>query len=260
MPPSTRAVKLDSVAADAVEQARAALIDEVGTERVGDYLGARAEGDRVVTHTFAAQQGGYRGWHWSVTVVRAARQKRVTIDEIVLLPGDQAIVAPAWTPYADRVQPGDLSPGDLLPPEEADVRLAPAWFTGDAAVDDEIDPTSVRPIADEVGLGRIEVLSLEGRDLAAQRWHDGSQGPDNALTRQAPGSCRTCGFMVWLTPPLGNRFGVCANGMANDDGRVVAFDHGCGAHSQTKVKRPAASAAPPPVHDTVTVDDIDPLV
>lgn len=252
---SGRAPKLDAVAASAVDEARSALVDEVGEASVGEHVGARAEGDRVVTHTFEASLLGYRGWHWSVTVVRAARQKRVTIDEVVLLPGDDAIVAPEWTPYKDRVRSGDMSPGDVLPREAEDPRLAPAWFVGDDAVDAEVDPTSVRPVADEVGLGRTEVLSLEGRDDAAQRWYDGDQGPDTPMAKQAPAPCRTCGFLVWLSPPLGTLFGVCANAMANDDGRVVSFDHGCGAHSEARVKQKAREVASP-VHDTITIDDV----
>lgn len=253
---SGRAPKLDAVAAAAVDVAHDALVDEVGERQVGEHLGVRAEGDRVVTHLFESAQAGYRGWHWSVTVARAPRQKKVTVDEIVLLPGDDAILAPDWTPYKDRVRSGDMTPGDVLPPEEDDSRLAPAWFVGDDAVDAEIDPTSVRPIAAEVGLGRTEVLSIQGRDDAAQRWYDSDHGPDTPMSRQAPGRCRTCGFMVWLSPPLGTMFGVCANAMANDDGGVVSFDHGCGAHSAARVKQATVPVAPT-VHDTLTDDMSD---
>ena len=34
---------------------------------------------------------------------------------------------------------------------------------------------------------------------------------------------------------LSRVFGVCANEYAPDDGRVVSFDHGCGAHSEALV-------------------------
>ena len=74
--------------------ARAALLEDVGAADVGDHLGAVAEGERVVSHQFACTRPGYVGWRWSVTVARAPRQKTVTVDEIVLLPGDDAIVAP----------------------------------------------------------------------------------------------------------------------------------------------------------------------
>ncbi len=46
--------------------------------------------------------------------------------------------------------------------------------------------------------------------------------------------------------------------MANDDGKVVSFDHGCGAHSGARLSRSAsAQALPPPVFDTVGVDEVD---
>lgn len=66
-----------------------------------------------------------------------------------------------------------------------------------------------------------------------------------------------CAFLVSLAGPLSSRFGVCANGMANDDGRVVAFDHGCGAHSDARLSRSAApQKLPPPVYDTVSNESL----
>ena len=171
---------------------------------------------------FACTRPGYRGWRWAVTVARAPRLKFVTVDEIVLLPGDDAITAPEWLPYRDRIQPGDLSPGDLLPTEEDDPRLVPGYLSGDPG-DEIVDQDSVREVVFELGLGRARVLSLEGRDLAAERWHEGSHGPDSPLAQSAPASCESCGFLVRLAGPLSQSFGVCANAQANDDGRVVSL-------------------------------------
>jgi hypothetical protein len=53
-----------------------------------------------------------------------------------------------------------------------------------------------------------------------------------------------------MSGPLAASFGVCANGMAPDDGRVVAFDHGCGAHSQIAAPQARAAARPVLVYDT----------
>ena len=107
----------------------------------------------------------------------------------MLLPGDEAIIAPEWVPYRDRIQPGDLSPGDLLPTEEDDPRLVPGYFTGDPG-DELVDQDTVRDVVDELGLGRARVLSLEGRDLAAERWYDGSHGPDAAARPVRAGQLR----------------------------------------------------------------------
>jgi len=249
-----KAPKPDEVGLEAVDDARKALVEQVQAADVGEHLGATSEAAKVTTHFFACERAGYLGWRWAVTVARAPRQKYVTVDEIVLLPGDEAIVAPAWVPWRDRIRPGDLSPGDLLPTEEDDPRLAPAY----TAADEYVDPKALMEVCEELGLGRERVLSIEGRELAADRWYDGSHGPDAAIAQSAPGKCITCGFLVRLAGPLSQSFGVCANAFANDDGRVVSFDHGCGAHSEARLhKRNLPQPLPEPVLDTLTWDDLD---
>jgi hypothetical protein len=232
--------------------ARAAAAAAAGDEPVGDHLGAVSDGERLMSHHFACARPGYVGWYWSVSVSLAPDDDHVTVNDVVLLPGEDAVVAPPWTPYKDRIRPGDLSPGDVLPPEDDDLRLVPAWSAGDGE-----EQVPDRFFAREVGLGREHVLSLEGREMAADRWHDSPQGPDTAMAKEAKGTCQGCGFLVSLAGPLSDRFGVCGNGMANADGRVVSFDHGCGAHSEARLKRSAsAPALPPPVHDTLTRDTV----
>ncbi len=251
--------KTDSVAATAVDAARAALVEEVGAADVGDHLGHAAEGDRVVTHLFACTRRGYVGWHWSVTVARASRQKAVTVDEVVLVPGAESIVAPEWIPYKERVKPGDLSPGDLLPVEEDDPRLVPTYSFGDDPLDAD-EKAQVREVARDLGLGRVRTLSMEGRDLAAERWYDGDAGPGSPLAQSAPDLCTTCGFLLRLSGPMSELFGVCANGNANDDGRVVSLDHGCGAHSEVQLaKRHEPQPLPGHVYDTFASDELEAL-
>ena len=250
---ATKTPKLDSVGAEAVEAARAALLDLVPAGDVGEHLGHQAEGDKVVTHLFECTKLGYRGWRWSVTVARAPRQKTVTVDEAVLLPGDDAVLAPEWVPYRERIRPGDLSPGDLLPTEDEDARLVPSFLAGEDGDDDQVEA-----VADELGFGRVRVLSAEGRDLAAERWYDGSHGPEAAIAQSAPGSCVSCGFFVKLSGSLGRVFGACTNAYANDDGRVVSFDHGCGAHSEVRLgKKNLPAPLPEPALDTLRWEDLE---
>ncbi len=247
----------DSVAARAVAQARQAILDEVPEAEVGEHLEVLADGERVVTHLFACQRAGYTGWRWSVTLARAYRQRSISVDEVVLIPGPEAIVAPAWVPYRERIQPGDLSPGDLLPVSDDDPRLVPTYSFGDDPLDAD-EKAQIRTVAKDLGLGRIRTLSVEGRDAAAERWYAGDGGPDSPLARSAPEPCSTCGFLVRLAGPMAETFGVCANGDANDDGRVVAFGHGCGAHSEVRLaKKHAPVPLPDHVWDTVTVDDLE---
>jgi hypothetical protein len=244
----------DAAASDAaVDVARAAAVEVAGAATVGEFLGSQDEAEvlgALTSYHFESLQPGYGGWFWSVSATDA--HGAVTVNDVVLLPGGDAIVAPTWTPYRERILPGDLGPGDLLPPEDDDLRLVPAWSAGDSQ--DTVD----RYFAREVGLGRTHVLSLVGRDLAADRWHDSPEGPDNPITEQAPGTCSTCGFLLSLAGPLSQTFGVCANADANSDGRAVALTHGCGAHSAAKLKRSAApDELPPPVFDTVAIDPLD---
>jgi hypothetical protein len=256
-----RVMMTDDRAVAAVDAARAALVEQVGEDVVGPPVAAVTEGEGLATHYFACTQAGYPGWRWAVTVAHALGQDDVTIDEVVLLPGEEAIIAPAWVPWRERIKPGDLSPGDVLPVEEDDPRLVPAYLSGDPGDDlpeDAGDRQLLKAVSDELGLGRVRVLSLEGRDMAAQRWYDGEQGPDVPLAQSAPAKCFTCGFLVRLAGPLADTFGVCANEYANDDGRVVAFQHGCGAHSDAQLrKKQLTPPLPDPVFDTLSREDYE---
>ena len=107
MASSTGTTKPDAVCLAAVDLARAAAEETAGVLGVDDYVGAQAEDTRVVSHFFACPHPGYRGWQWSVTIVRAARASVVTINAVVLLPGEGALPGQAWVPWSDRIQPRD---------------------------------------------------------------------------------------------------------------------------------------------------------
>ena len=241
--PTTSALssRLDAVCAAAVELAAAAARADAG-EAVGEHLGVRAEGDRVVTHFFAATVPGYTGWRWAVTVARASRSRVVTVDEVVLLPGDGALLAPEWVPWSERLRPSDLGVGDLLPTPADDDRLAPAYLLSN-------DP-QVESVAFELGLGRARVLSGLGRDEAAERWYAGAGGPNTPMATHAPAHCGTCGFFLPIAGSLRAVFGACGNEFSPRDGAVVAVDSGCGAHSEALVEPPVAVAPPPSYGDT----------
>ena len=250
----TSSTKIDPILRAAADIARSALLEEVEEAEVGDHLGVEAEGERLVTHYFASTHRGYLGWVWAVTVTRASRQKVATVNEIVLLPGDDALVAPEWLPWKERVGKDDLGPGDLVPVAEDDPRLVPGYLVGDEPLD-EHNARQVREVTRELGLGRERVLSIEGRSAAAERWYDGANGPDTPIAKSAPAPCGSCGFLTRMSGPLGSMFGVCANESSPSDGHCVSFDHGCGAHSDVRVEpsqhQPATAA---PVHDTLSWD------
>ncbi len=236
-PASTEiAPDLAAVLTGAVEAARAAIIEFSGEGTVGEYLGAGFEDPASATHRFLAELPGYRGWQWAVVVAACPGAAQATISEVVLVPGPTALLAPKWVPWDERVRPGDLGPGDLLAPVADDPRLVPGYLaTGDPQIDE---------VAADIGLGRRQVLSLWGRNDAAQRWHDGDHGPGSAMARATKRTCRDCGFYLPLSGALGVMFGVCANEFASD-GHVVDAEYGCGAHSDT----PAPAGTGSPLYD-----------
>ncbi|MCI0688642.1 MAG: DUF3027 domain-containing protein [Sporichthyaceae bacterium] len=239
----SRTVPLDAQCAAAIDLARAVAVESTDPDQVGDHLEAVAEDERVVTHYFACLAAGYRGWRWAVTVARASRARLVTVDEVVLLPGNEAILAPEWVPWSDRLRPGDLGAGDLLPTLADDLRLEPGYTGADEDLAHDGNQPPVLPY--ELGLDRIRVLSRYGIQDAAERWYAGEAGPDSPVARAAPAHCRSCGFLVAIGGSLGRMFGVCANEYSPSDGQVVAFDHGCGAHSEAVTGAPQAEPEPP---------------
>lgn len=217
-------------AVDIAEQAARA----VSPDAVGEYLGCQAEGERLVTHRFASSLPGYRGWCWAVTVVRAGDDQPVTVNDVVLLPGPDALLAPKWVPWSDRLRPGDLGIGDILPTAVEDPRLDPAYVLSD-------DPT-LQGVHREIGVGRVRVMSRLGRCETAERWHGGDYGPEAPMAREAPGRCATCGFFLPLAGSLGAMFGACGNEFSPADAHVVSVDHGCGAHSEALKSTSEAAA------------------
>ncbi|MEV7805903.1 DUF3027 domain-containing protein [Microbispora sp. NPDC088329] len=245
-----RSTPVDQACAAAVDLARRAAEETARPGEVGEHLGFDNEGDRVVTHYFECLDRAYRGWRWAVTVTRASRARVVTVSETVLLPGAGALLAPAWVPWNERLLPGDLGVGDLLPTEADDDRLVPGF----ASADEDID----KQMAFELGLGRARVLSVLGRDLAARRWRAGESGPHTPIANAAPAQCSTCGFYWPLAGALGLGFGVCTNEYAPDDGRVVSADHGCGAHSEATTVPSMVTDSAPPILDDLGYDIIEP--
>ena len=90
---AARAVRVDATIAKAVDQAREAAERRAGDFGVGEHVGTIVEDERVLTHLFECPHPGYRGWRWAVTMSRALRGRNVTVNEVVLIPGDDSLLA-----------------------------------------------------------------------------------------------------------------------------------------------------------------------
>ncbi|GMA40877.1 hypothetical protein GCM10025883_29220 [Mobilicoccus caccae] len=194
--------KRDATLAGAVELAREAAESIAEPGAVGDHIGMVMEGERLATHSFVCTTPAYRGWRWAVVVARVSRSRTVTVCETNLLPGDDAILSPAWVPYEQRLAPGDLGAGDVLPYKEEDPNLEPGF---EATGEEDVDAMAQW----ELGLGRARVLSAEGRESAAQRWYDGDNGPDATVAQKSQEMCTTCGYYL-PSPARSGRCSACA--------------------------------------------------
>jgi hypothetical protein len=129
----------------------------------------------------------------------------------------------------ERIAPGDVGVGDIVPTSIDDQRLVPGFASLPGDEDLEFYEEY------ELGLGRARVLSIVGRDAASKRWYDGDRGPNTPIAQYAPLPCFSCGFFIPIAGSLRSAFGVCANALSPEDARVVSVDHGCGAHSEALI-------------------------
>lgn len=82
--------------------ALAALIEITPRATVGEPAGHTEEGEGVISLRFHTTLPGYPGWFWTVSVA-AVEGEEPTILEVELLPGDGALLAPEWVPWAVRL-------------------------------------------------------------------------------------------------------------------------------------------------------------
>ena len=81
----------------------AALRAIVPADQIGEGHRVRADGELLVTHLFPATARGARGWEWYVTLTRVPGSEEATVCESGMLPGEDALLAPAWVPWSERV-------------------------------------------------------------------------------------------------------------------------------------------------------------
>lgn len=85
-----------------LELARAAVVDQASEHAVGDLLGHSTE-DSLTTFVFVSKLKGYVGWNWSVSIYQGSKTDAPTVSEVLLLPGEEALLAPGWVPWSERL-------------------------------------------------------------------------------------------------------------------------------------------------------------
>ena len=121
---------------NAHDLARAALLEITPAVTVGDPIGHTLEEGGVVSLRFRNLLSGYPGWFWTVSVA-VVEDAGPTVLEVELLPGDGALLAPEWVPWAVR----------LAEYQAAQAVLAEAGEL-DESVEDELDDVEVGDLDD----------------------------------------------------------------------------------------------------------------
>lgn len=123
---------------DLVEFAKSAAVDATDAASVGDYLETLDEGDSTFTFLFSAKLKGYQGWRWSVTLFAPSKQDP-TISEVLLLPGEDSLLAPAWVPWAERLADWKALQAELEAQAAAEAAELAEAEGADESGDDELD-------------------------------------------------------------------------------------------------------------------------
>jgi hypothetical protein len=80
---------------------RDALAQMTPVSTIGDLLSSE-QTDNIATLRFSARMTGYVGWVWVVSL--AVDGDNTTILETELVAGEEAVIAPDWVPWADRLR------------------------------------------------------------------------------------------------------------------------------------------------------------
>lgn len=167
----------DEVLMAATDQARAALELITPADTIGDYLGYIVEGERVLSLLFDCLMSGYPGWRWTVSLSRVDEDSAPQVLETELMPGDDALLAPEWVPWSDRL-------ADSKAAEELAAAVLGADDDDDddddddeSDDDDETDDDDDSDSDDDIGESDDGVDALDGIDfdeaLTASELHDG---------------------------------------------------------------------------------------
>lgn len=85
------------------EIARQAALAEATAAGLGSFIELIDEGDGAFSYQFASTLKGYRDWRWTVVIFQATPETEPTVSEVVLMPGQDSLIAPDWVPWSERL-------------------------------------------------------------------------------------------------------------------------------------------------------------
>ncbi len=140
--------------------ARAALREITPASTIGEPVGYALEEGGVVSLRFANTMDGYPGWFWTVSVA-VVDDAEPTVLELELLPGDDALLAPEWVPWAERMAEYRAS---MAAAEQAAAEAAEAEGEEDDEELEDLDDLDAADF-DEDGSPHLHSGDLDGVDI-----------------------------------------------------------------------------------------------
>ncbi|MDA4895051.1 DUF3027 domain-containing protein [Streptomyces sp. MS2A] len=177
---------------DARDLALAALHEITPASTVGPPAGHQVEADGSVSLTFENRLAGYPGWYWTVTVARVD-DAEPTVLEVELLPGDGALIAPDWVPWAERLAEYRAHQAELAEQAAAqgDDEDEDADLDDDEALDDEDtdeesddeeefdDDSDEEAVAPRLHAGDVDGVDIDELDESADDEDDEDSADDD---------------------------------------------------------------------------------
>ena len=149
---------------DARDLALAALREITDEKTIGEPAGYREEPDGALSLRFANRMAGYPGWFWTVTLARV-EGSAPTVLEAELMPGDGALLAPEWTPWAERLAEYHAHQAEL----DQEALAAEASDEGDDSDDADSDEDDIDDLDaadfDEDGSPILHSGDVDGVDI-----------------------------------------------------------------------------------------------
>lgn len=156
----------DPRGAQAVLRARDVLEQTAPAEQIGQLADLVDQGDGVFAVRFQAIVPGYPGWLWTASMTQLEGEEP-SVLEAGLLPGGQALLAPPWVPWADRLAEYEASrAAEGTDGEPAEEPAADALPSGDGAAEDAGD--AVAPPASRRRQRRLRTRLRRGERLDAR--------------------------------------------------------------------------------------------
>ena len=142
--------------------ALAALREITSEKTIGEPAGYRVEPGGALSLRFANRMRGYPGWFWTVSLARV-EGSAPTVLEAELMPGEGALLAPEWMPWAERLaeyhaHQADLDQGALA------AEAAEDDADDEDESDDEIDDLDAADF-DEDGSPILHSGDVDGVDI-----------------------------------------------------------------------------------------------